>query len=698
MILTVMVLAGLASMERVSVAGTDYYVSNTGNDSNAGTSPGAPWATMSKVNYFPFVSGDVVHFERGGIWRDTLVPPWVAGTYTAYGTGNKPQILGSREMNDPNSWINEGSNIWRVAIPTVTGSELLPNPSFDTNTANWSCYATSTTGTRDTAVYYTSPASYKIACTNHGTNPTDVQVYTYPLSITYGKQYKLTFRAKCTSSFTIPGVYLLNGSGQYAFIPNPPHSTNSSPTITTDWATYTIYYEASVTATDARIDFFLGGGIPDNSTMWIDTLSLKELSGTALIENIGNIIFNNATCGTRQWMLSDLHRQKDFWYDADNVTVHVYSTQNPATLYNDIELARAIVSVYAVNKSYITLDNLSIAYVGINGIELGSHMTVTNCDVSYIGGSGTSGRYGNAIELWMGGHDITVEHCHIWQVYDAAITNQGQTDTNSQYNLYFRYNTIEDCGMAYELWDRPEYSTMYNIHFDNNTCRNAGGWSQGQRPDAASGVFLKIHNSSAAINGPITITNNIFDNASLVAFNMLLPRIPWNDLDNITIDNNTYYSPNPSLVLVNWDDNVSYYSTAADFAQYKADTGKDIHSRLNPCGALSGKAVLGDYTGDTQAIGALIELRQGGSVVKTVPQLLDTNGNFSVSDIKPGTYDVAIKVYGHQRKVLTGIVFVDPATTDIGTVTLTAGDTNGDNAITSVDLMTVLANMDQSGN
>jgi len=492
----------------------------------------------------------------------------------------------------------------------------------------------------------------------------------------------------CSRRFAMGGSYAFNTFD---------NTEEFSRSITTDWATYTVFYEAALTATDARIDFLLGGAIPAGSTLWIDSLSFQAFAGTALIENIGNIIFDNTTCGHRVDVPEHLYAQNRFWSDKNNLTVKLYCTQNPATLYNDIELARFLPAVIrTLGRSYVTLDNLSIAYGGYNGIDLGNYITITYCDLSYIGGSGRScySRAGDAIEGYQSFHDVTVEHCHIWQIYDCGVCSYGGNATCSQYNIYFRYNTIENCQYAFTCFIRDTNSTLYNIHFDNNTCRNSGGWGMGQRWDPYN-AFLDLRDNTAAVPGSITITNNVFDNASAGMATFI--SIPWTGLDNMTIDNNIYYNNPPESVLVQWG-NAVYRSTAADFTQYKAVSGKDANSRLNPCGVLGGKVVLGDYTGDVRAIGALIELRQGGSVVKTVSQLLDTNGNFSVSDIKSGTYDVAIKVYGHERKVLAGIVFVDPTTTDIGTVTLTAGDTNGDNTITSVDLMTVLANMDQSGN
>ncbi|HWR19485.1 MAG TPA: right-handed parallel beta-helix repeat-containing protein [Clostridia bacterium] len=104
----------LHSSTDVTVTGTSYYVSNSGNDSNDGKSPETPWATIDKVNNTDFKSGDSVFFERGGVFRGKLWPKSDL-TYSAYGEGPKPCIYGSPENGaDPSKWeLLEGAdNIW----------------------------------------------------------------------------------------------------------------------------------------------------------------------------------------------------------------------------------------------------------------------------------------------------------------------------------------------------------------------------------------------------------------------------------------------------------------------------------------------------------------------------------------------------------------------------------------------------------
>ena len=101
----------------LSVAGraATYYVSNSGNDSNAGTSAASPWQTLAKVNATKFHSGESVLLQAGGHWHEQLqcinatkatagttlasAPPPCAGlTIGRYGAGVAPLIDGADEL------------------------------------------------------------------------------------------------------------------------------------------------------------------------------------------------------------------------------------------------------------------------------------------------------------------------------------------------------------------------------------------------------------------------------------------------------------------------------------------------------------------------------------------------------------------------------------------------------------------------
>lgn len=97
-----------------AVTATNYYVSNTGNDSNDGLSETTAWKTLDKVNFEMenFTSGDVISFEKGSVFYGSLnVKQKDNVTFTNYGIGENPIITGSPIFN---GWVNSGGNIWSV--------------------------------------------------------------------------------------------------------------------------------------------------------------------------------------------------------------------------------------------------------------------------------------------------------------------------------------------------------------------------------------------------------------------------------------------------------------------------------------------------------------------------------------------------------------------------------------------------------
>jgi hypothetical protein len=94
--------------------GLTYYVSNTGSDVATGLTPTTAWQTISKINSSTFNPGDIIKFEAGGIWRETLTisSSGTANkyiTFGTYGTGTEPKIYGSTEVT---TWILSHGNVW----------------------------------------------------------------------------------------------------------------------------------------------------------------------------------------------------------------------------------------------------------------------------------------------------------------------------------------------------------------------------------------------------------------------------------------------------------------------------------------------------------------------------------------------------------------------------------------------------------
>lgn len=77
----------------VAITGTTYYVSISGLDSNAGTSPSSAWRTVGRVNDASLRPGDGVLFQAGQRFSDEVLMPNVSGSsgapivYGSYGSG-----------------------------------------------------------------------------------------------------------------------------------------------------------------------------------------------------------------------------------------------------------------------------------------------------------------------------------------------------------------------------------------------------------------------------------------------------------------------------------------------------------------------------------------------------------------------------------------------------------------------------------
>ncbi|MDX3638775.1 RICIN domain-containing protein [Streptomyces sp. MB09-02B] len=126
----------LIPAQRAYAAGSTYYVSETGSDSNSGTSTSAPWRSLSKVNSTTFQPGDTIRFEAGDSWTGQLWPKGsgVDGapiSIDSYGAGAKPKIAGQGTVADAVRLNNQ--QYWEIrnldvsnTVPTGTtdGSKL----------------------------------------------------------------------------------------------------------------------------------------------------------------------------------------------------------------------------------------------------------------------------------------------------------------------------------------------------------------------------------------------------------------------------------------------------------------------------------------------------------------------------------------------------------------------------------------------
>ncbi len=564
-----------------------YHVSTGGADGNDGLSPETAWASLGRVNAAPLQPGDHVLFRSGDVWRGQLVP--VSGdesapvTYAAYGSSEKPLLLGSVNLSDPKHWERVGENIWGTREPEAIGPELLPNGEFAQGAEAWNLHTeqgarfTMTTGSDGAP---DAPESLAIACDSPGSGGSHAQFYTDRFPVAAGSLYRLSFRIKASAELNLNWPALMKSGPPWTHY--AAWKSTSKPAAEAEWREFSCYYLAYTTADDARITFFLGDMMPEGVVLTFDHISLHECGAESMLANdVGNIIFDHeAECGVKVWEENDLDAQGEYWYDENRHVVKLYSTANPGERYAEIECAIREHIIDQTNRHHVVYDGLALKYGAAHGIGGANthHIIVRNCDLGFIGGGDQMGgektvRYGNGIEFWAAAHDHLVEGCRLWEIYDAALTNQSSGPRTPQYNITYRNNTIWNCEYSFEYWNRPEDSETYNIVFEHNTCYNAGGgWGHAQRPDP-SGRHLCFYTSPAP-HRDFHVRHNIFCGAVTNAF--YAPQWPRTAIDALSMDHNCWWQPSGAMLLLN-----DQPMTAAEFGAYQHEYNKEPHSIVN---------------------------------------------------------------------------------------------------------------------
>jgi len=323
----------------------------------------------------------------------------------------------------------------------------------------------------------------------------------------------------------------------------------------------------------------VGNNIWATASKFSDQSQKADDKTSYLSVDVGNIIFDGGkSTGVKKWSESNLHQNGDFFYDAHSHQVKLFSTENPASHHKSIELALCRHIIDENGKAYVTYENLDLRYGAAHGIG-GSgvkHIVIRGCDISFIGGGhqftdarGNPVRYGNGIEFWSSAHDCLVEDCRIWEIYDAALTNQGD-GTNTQENITYRRNVIWNSEYSFEYWNRGSSSLTRNVVFEHNTCVDAGyGWGHGQRPDP-NGRHLMFYDNTAMTTN-VFVRNNIFSGAT----DSLL-RLHGRDwTGNLVMDYNCWFQSRGPIVL--WlQQNVD----GNDFGTFMHAKKLDLHSIL----------------------------------------------------------------------------------------------------------------------
>ena len=207
----------------------------------------------------------------------------------------------------------------------------------------------------------------------------------------------------------------------------------------------------------------------------------------------------------------DLHFWHDY-YEKGTGKVYLYSAQNPGERFRSIEFNVKCHGFAVGGADGVTIDNVTVKYVGVHGIGAGTcrDLTVSNCEFGWIGGSiqaeGIFGRdyptrLGNAVEIYGGCENYMVTNCYAWQVYDAGVTQQFNIPEKAgakrynQKNVRYVHNVFEKCNYSVEYFltvrTTGNASRMENFVVEDNLMFDAGLGFCEQRPDRNEGAHIK---------------------------------------------------------------------------------------------------------------------------------------------------------------------------------------------------------------
>jgi hypothetical protein len=567
--------AGMDEAPQGADTRTFYVDSENGHDGNDGRSEDRAWRSLDRVNTADLEPGDTVRFKCGGVWRGSLLP--VSGdengpvTYTTYGEGPKPLILGSLPRNGPDDWVEIRENIWA----TLPMEYRLDEQVLDLRHSEWGRHQEAGA---DVSIEEQDAADgnfMRLTCNNSGTAPNHVQFWGPELPVEKGTCLLMTFRARSSKPFPFPPMSILQGRSPWTrFGTARPVDRD----IGLQWEVFQVAFEITESSEAGRLHINLGRILPAGAEFDFQPQSLDLATASVadpLTVDVGNIVFDHGKiCGWKKWSVEELSKPYDYYYEGSSWRVFLHSKANPATLHKSIELAMKRHVVNQSNTHHVVYDGLAVKYGAAHGFGGGNthHLVIRNCDLSYIGGghqftheSGRPVRFGNAIEFWGAAHDNLVEGCRIWEVYDAALTNQGRAPSSKQVNITYRNNFIRNAEYSFEYWNHPETALTKNIRFLNNTCVNAGTvWSHAQRPDP-NGSHLMFYSNTAVTSG-IEVKYNVFCNATEWGSRY---SSGWKQLPDM--DYNLWFSKEG--VMVNW-----FGQKIASFDDYRITTGLDAHS------------------------------------------------------------------------------------------------------------------------
>jgi len=248
----------------------------------------------------------------------------------------------------------------------------------------------------------------------------------------------------------------------------------------------------------------------DNENLWYVDVNTSD--------DIGNIVFNHGKAfAQKKNKLEEVIRDLNFFYQSRGTTVYLYSEEDPRERFYSIEICKYDNLIQQGSNS--TVQNIRLMYTGTMGLDLVNTVnTMTQgLVIGYAGGcyqkgNGTT-RLGNGIQLWGSCDGHYIDHCHVYQCYDAGVSPQWRKDngtgTVSEINIKYTNNLLEYSVYNFEYFLRNTTGEFSNVEISGNIMRYGGyGWGTLSRPEKSAGTNIQGGNSCKSEN--FVIKDNIF--------------------------------------------------------------------------------------------------------------------------------------------------------------------------------------------
>lgn len=356
-----------------------YYVDATGgSDGAAGTSEGAAWQTISKVNAATFSAADSILFKRGEVWRETLIPPDSGSSGSpiaigAYGSGALPIISGmdlktgfteasvadvleSEEIAGTTYTANIGrdtSNFWQGFEYTPDENHTVPKIEVKLEKVG------TPTGTVTVEVWDDDSSSPGTIITN-GTSAT-VDVSTVP-----GTGDWVTFTWTTPPSLTSGSTYYFIIKHGFSLSTSHYIRANRGTVFTKHWR-WRIQsggteesYEGTTDGLDSRV---YKAGVA--GSLW-----------EAAVTTEPHVVFMDGTYGVRRSTTNTLAAEFE-WHWAANVLT-VYAATDPDSRYSEVEISARNYNLDVNAVSWLAVSDLRLEGcqkygIYLRGDESGNH-------------------------------------------------------------------------------------------------------------------------------------------------------------------------------------------------------------------------------------------------------------------------------------------------------------------------------------